>query len=318
MSHADTQALRIVDLVRHYQTAKGTVHAVDGVSLDIGHGETLGLVGESGCGKSTLGRAVVALEPVSAGHVELDGTVLTGLSRSALRPHRRHVQMIFQDPFGSLNPRSKVGQLLTEPFQVHGIGAANERRQWAMDLLMKVGLRPEHAERFPHQFSGGQRQRISIARAIALQPRLIVCDEAVSALDVSVQAQILNLLRRLQRETGVAYLFISHDLGVVGYLADRIAVMYLGRIVELAGKRQLMQAPRHPYTQVLFSSIPGHKRRESGPTRIAINGEPPSPLDPPPGCRFHTRCPLAIDRCRIEQPQLRELDSGHQVACHVA
>jgi len=310
--------LRVTDLVKHYTSAAGTVHAVDGVSLQIHRGEVLGLVGESGCGKSSLGRAIVGLEETDSGEVELDGTVLTGMSRRQLRPHRRHVQMVFQDPFGSLNPRKTVETLLTEPFQVHGIGSRAQRREWVAELLLKVGLRAEHAERFPHQFSGGQRQRISIARAIALKPRLIVCDEAVSALDVSVQAQILNLLRRLQRETGIAYLFISHDLGVVGFLAGRIAVMYLGHIVEIGTKATLLQSPRHPYTQVLFSSIPGHKSTQAWSGRISIVGEPPSPLNPPPGCRFHTRCPLAEERCRSEPPALRTVADGHRVACHLA
>jgi len=309
--------LKVTNLVKHYDTSAGVVHAVDGVSLEVGQGEVVGLVGESGCGKSTLGRTIVGLEDSDSGRVELDGIVLTGLSRKALRPHRRQVQIVFQDPFGSLNPRSTVETLLTEPFQVHGIGTRAERKRWAIELLEKVGLHGEHAARFPHQFSGGQRQRISIARAIALRPRLIVCDEAVSALDVSVQAQILNLLRRLQDETSMAYLFISHDLGVVGYLADRIAVMYLGQIVEIGLKSSLLQEPKHPYTQVLFSSIPGQTAARRGGAKLAAVGEPPSPLNPPEGCRFHARCPLAIERCRLEPPALREITPGHSVACHL-
>lgn len=309
--------LKVSNLVKHYVAPAGIVHAVDGVSLEIEPGEVVGLVGESGCGKSSLGRTIVGLEEADGGSVELDGVTLTGLSGTALRPYRRHVQMVFQDPFGSLNPRSTVQTLLTEPFQVHGIGSRTERKQWAQDLLEKVGLRAEHAFRFPHQFSGGQRQRISIARAIALKPKLIVCDEAVSALDVSVQAQILNLLSRLQSETRMAYLFISHDLGVVGYLADRIAVMYLGHIVEVGLKRSVLKQPIHPYTQVLFSSIPGQRDRRSGGPKPTPMGEPPSPLNPPSGCRFHTRCPLAVDRCRVEQPMLREVAAGHFAACHL-
>jgi oligopeptide/dipeptide ABC transporter ATP-binding protein len=312
--------LEATDVVKHYVTSAGAVRAVDGVSFTIRRGEVLGLVGESGCGKSTLGRTVMGLEEADGGSVRLDGSELVGLSRRQLRPHRRHVQMIFQDPFGSLNPRSTVQRLLTEPFEVHGIGTRAQRRQWAAELLQRVGLRPEHAFRYPHEFSGGQRQRISIARAIALQPKLVVCDEAVSALDVSVQAQIVNLLRSLQREAGLAYLFISHDLGVVGHLSDHIAVMYLGRIVEMGAKGSVLRQPLHPYTKALFSAVPGvsmASRSVGERRRPALAGEPPSPLNPPQGCRFHTRCPMAVDRCRVESPSLRQIAPDHKAACHL-
>jgi len=310
--------LAVRDLVKHHQTSAGSVRAVDGVSLVIGKGETLGLVGESGCGKSTLGRTLLGLEIADAGSIQLEGVELAGLSRRRLRPYRRRAQMVFQDPFGSLNPRSKVQDLLTEPFAVYGMGTSAERVQWARELLLKVGLRPEHAGRYPHEFSGGQRQRISIARAIALKPELLVCDEAVSALDVSVQAQIVNLLRSLRASDALSLLFISHDLGVVAHLADRIAVMYLGRIVEVGSKADIVRAPRHPYTRALFAAAPGRRLRSgAGEPPIELRGEPPSPMNPPPGCRFHTRCPLAVDRCRVQGPELRAVGPDHEVSCHV-
>ncbi|MER1968936.1 oligopeptide/dipeptide ABC transporter ATP-binding protein [Castellaniella sp. GW247-6E4] len=311
--------LAVHDLVKHHHTAAGTVRAVDGVSLEIGRGETLGLVGESGCGKSTLGRTLLGLEIADAGSIQLDGVELAGLSRRRLRPYRRRAQMVFQDPFGSLNPRTKVQALLTEPFAVYGMGTSAERQQWVRELLLKVGLRPEHASRYPHEFSGGQRQRISIARAIALRPELLVCDEAVSALDVSVQAQIVNLLKSLRASDALSLLFISHDLGVVAHLADRIAVMYLGRIVEIGSKADIVRAPRHPYTKALFAAAPGRRlRSDPGEPPVELRGEPPSPMSPPQGCRFHTRCPLAMDLCRVQGPELRAAGPGHSVSCHVA
>lgn len=312
--------LEVTDLVKHYVSSFGVVRAVDGVSLALDRSKVLGLVGESGCGKSTLGRTIMGLEVADGGSVRLDGNELIGLTPRQLRPHRRHVQMVFQDPYGSLNPRSTVRRLLTEPFEIHGIGTRAERQQWAVELLLRVGLRAEHASRYPHEFSGGQRQRISIARAIALRPKLIVCDEAVSALDVSVQAQIVNLLRSLQREVGLAYLFISHDLGVVGHLADDIAVMYLGQIVEIGAKAPLLTNPLHPYTKALFSAVPGVSLfgQASKREKLSLPGEPPSPVDPPSGCRFHTRCPFAIERCRTEAPVLRDTATNHKAACHLA
>ncbi|MDX6752489.1 oligopeptide/dipeptide ABC transporter ATP-binding protein [Geminicoccaceae bacterium 1502E] len=310
--------LEVEDLVKHHHTPAGAVRAVDGVSFAIQRGETLGFVGESGCGKSTLGRTLMRLHEPDAGTIRFEQRDVTRLGRREMRPVRRNVQMIFQDPYGSLNPRRTVRQLLTEPFQVHGIGDGADRRERVGELLERVGLHPDHAERHPHEFSGGQRQRIAIARAIALEPRLVICDEPVSALDVSIQAQIINLLRRLQRESGMAYLFISHDLSVVGYVADRIAVMYLGQIVEIAPKVELWREPLHPYTRVLFSAIPlpsppSQTRRE----RLALKGEPPSPIAPPRGCRFHTRCPHAMPVCREQTPALREVEGGRQVACHL-
>ncbi|MEO8558805.1 MAG: oligopeptide/dipeptide ABC transporter ATP-binding protein [Rhodospirillales bacterium] len=311
------QALvEVAQLVKLHDTADGTVRAVDGVSLVVRQGEVLGLVGESGCGKSTLGRAILALERPSAGAVRFAGQDLAKLGSGALRRLRRDMQIVFQDPFGSLNPRSTVERILSEPFAVHGMGSRAERRGWVQELLRKVGLRPEHAGRFPHEFSGGQRQRISIARAIALKPKFIVCDEAVSALDVSIQAQILNLLQELRMSEALTYLFISHDLGVVGRIADRIAVMYLGQIVELGSARGVARRPRHPYTQALFAAVPTVRgRREKS---AAIASEPPSPYAMPSGCRFHTRCPIAVERCRIEQPRLREVAPGQEAACHLA
>jgi len=308
--------LSVRGLVKRHRTASGTVHAVDGVDFDIAAGEVLGLVGESGCGKSTLGRALNGLDPADEGSIQFRGAELVGLGRRALRPHRREMQMVFQDPFGSLNPRSTVGAILQDPLRVHGVGTRAERRQMAAALLERVGLRATDADRYPHEFSGGQRQRISIARAIALRPKLVICDEAVSALDVSIQAQIVNLLRSLQREFGLSYLFISHDLAVVGYLSDRIAVMYLGRIVEIGTRAALLNGPRHPYTRVLFSALPG--RGGGRAERQSLTGEPPSPLNPPAGCRFHPRCPMAVDRCRTEAPAMRDLAPGHAAACHLA
>ncbi|GGF68354.1 ABC transporter ATP-binding protein [Azorhizobium oxalatiphilum] len=307
--------LAVEDLVVRFATARGAVHAVDGVSLALAAGETLGLVGESGCGKSTLGRAILRLIEPSQGHIRLDGTDVTHHSRSALRATRRKVQMVFQDPFASLDPRWTVGELIAEPLHIHGIGTRAARKAKVADILAKVGLPPEAARRYPHQFSGGQRQRIGIARALVLDPEVVVLDEPVSALDVSVQAQILNLLVDLQETLGVAFLFISHDLSVVEYVSDRVAVMYLGRMVEIADRETLFAAPAHPYTRALLDAVP-QIGGDGAPRRPPLAGDLPSPYAPPPGCRFHTRCPTAQARCGSDIPVLRTLTGGHQVACH--
>ena len=293
----------------------GQLHAVDGVSFEIGRGRTLGLVGESGSGKSTSALAVARLIPAVSGRVRLGGTDLLGLEGEALRDQRRRMQFIFQDPYSSLNPRLRAGAIVREPLDRLGIGAPAERAGRVDELFTEVGLRPEQQRLFPHQFSGGQRQRLGIARALASKPDLVICDEPVSALDVAVQAQILNLLARLQRDLGLTCLFISHDLGVVQHMCDDVAVMYMGRIVEHASRRQLFTSPRHPYTQALLSAVPSadpsRRRRE----RIMLTGDPPSPVDPPPGCRFASRCPMVEPRCRAATPAFRELEAGHRAAC---
>jgi len=311
-------------LVKHFPVKKGffssrqtgVVRAVDDVSFTIARGETLGLVGESGCGKSTTGRLLIRLLEPTSGAIRLDGVDLARMKAGALRARRRDVQIIFQDPFSSLNPRKTVGGIVAEPLIVHGVGDRRQREARVAELLKVVGLDADHAERYPHEFSGGQRQRIGIARALALNPKFIVCDEPVSALDASIQAQIVNLMQDLQREFGLTYLFISHNLAVVRHVADRVAVMYLGRIVELTDKFSLYEAPKHPYTQALLSAIPvpdpDQPRR-----RIALTGDVPSPLDPPQGCRFHTRCPHAEPRCRAIDPPLVDAGGGHHVACHL-
>ena len=300
------------------QHITGQVRAVDHVSLEIEQGETLGLVGESGCGKSTLGRVVVRLLEPTAGRIHFDGQDITALDGAALKPFRAQAQIIFQDPYSALDPRAPVGDSIAEGLKVHGVRDRDERHQRVVEMLRLVGLQPAHAERFPHEFSGGQRQRIGIARALVLRPRFVVCDEPVSALDVSVQAQVLNLLKELQRELDLTLLFISHNLAVVEHISDRVAVMYLGRIVEITDRDTLYRDPRHPYTQALLSAvpIPGAARRRE---RLVLEGDVPSPINPPAGCHFHPRCPIAAPVCAVETPALRPADGNpaHLASCHL-
>ncbi|MEJ7687923.1 MAG: oligopeptide/dipeptide ABC transporter ATP-binding protein [Variovorax sp.] len=318
--------LKVTQLKKHYMAPKRwlapqkpPIQAVDGVSFTVARGETLSLVGESGCGKTTTAKSVMRLIEPTSGSVQLDGEELLTLSAEQMRLRRRDVQIIFQDPYASLSPRLMAGEIVAEPLKNFGMRLAAERRERVQWLFSKVGLRPEAAKNYPHEFSGGQRQRLGIARALALNPKLIVCDEPVSALDVSVQAQVVNLLMDLQAEFGIAYLFVAHDLAVVRHISDRVAVMYLGHIVEVADRDTLFSAPRHPYTEILLSAVPVPNPRTPA-KRVLLQGDPPSPANPPSGCRFHTRCPLAQDLCKTQTPALTarpsEAASGHQVACH--
>ena len=316
----EVKNLKVHFPVRHglFSPVRAWVKAVDDVSFAVQPGESLGLVGESGCGKSTLGRAIIKLVNPTAGSLLLEGDDLAKQRGRRLRKRRRDFQMIFQDPVGSLNPRMSVRQILEEPLSIHRLArGTEERKRRVAELLDQVGLSANQAERYPHEFSGGQRQRIGIARALAVQPKLIVCDEPVSALDVSVQAQIINLLADLQKALGVAYLFIAHDLAVVEHISQRIMVMYLGKVVEIGPASEVVRHPHHPYTQALISAVPALDR-DTGRKRIVLGGEIPSPLAPPSGCPFHTRCPIAEDVCRSELPPLREITSGHWAACHLA
>jgi peptide/nickel transport system ATP-binding protein len=307
--------LAVSELQTHFNTPRGLLRAVDGISFEVERGESLGLVGESGCGKSTLGKTLLRLVDPTSGSIRFDGAEIATASQSAVRPYRARMQMIFQDPFASLNPRQTIGEILTAPLAVHGVADRQERRRRVAQAIERVGLPAASVNRYPHEFSGGQRQRIGIARALILEPELIICDEPVSALDLSIQAQILNLLVEMKRDLGLSYLFISHDLSVVRFFADRVLVMYLGRIVESASAADLWRDPRHPYTRALIDAVPDpNRRRHAAP----LAGDLPSPEDVPAGCRFHPRCPLATEICSREEPQPAVIADGHRVACHHA
>ncbi|MCC6469845.1 MAG: ABC transporter ATP-binding protein [Alphaproteobacteria bacterium] len=320
---ANSKLLEVSGLTRHFHLGGGflgrkaeTVYAVDGISFDLGEGETLGLVGESGCGKSTAGKTILRLLTPTSGTIKLRGRDISALAKAELRPFRRDMQVIFQDPYSSLNPQMTAGDIVAEPMLNFAIAGASDRRRRAAELFQRVGLRQEAMAKYPHEFSGGQRQRLGIARALASGPSLIVCDEPVSALDVSVQAQIINLLIDLQRQMGLSYLFIAHDLAVVQHISQRVAVMYLGKIVEIAQTDALFAEPLHPYTEALLASVPAPDPRVKK-SRKLLTGDVPSPIRPPPGCRFHTRCPYAEARCKVEEPVLEAKRDGHLVACHL-
>ena len=328
MADNNTPLLKVEHLHKEFPTGSGfmggkfskkVVSAVNDLSFEIRAGETFGLVGESGCGKSTTGRAIMHLDPPTSGKVYFEGRDISKMNKKELKAMRREMQFIFQDPYASLNPRMTIGEIISEPMVIHGIGTPEERIERVRELLDVVGLNPEHINRYPHEFSGGQRQRVGIARSFILRPKLIICDEPVSALDVSIQAQVLNLLKDLQKQYGTAYLFIAHDLSVVQHISDRVAVMYLGKMVELSDWKSLYAEPNHPYTQALLSAVPiPDPDVQQNRKRIILAGDPPSPIEPPSGCRFHTRCPIAQAKCSEEAPEFREIGEGHFCACHYA
>ena len=316
--------LEVRNLTKHFALRKGLfgrtsayVRAVDDVSFAINAGETLGLVGESGCGKSTTGKTLLKLLQPDSGSILFNGTDITAFDRKRMAAVRRELQIVFQDPYSSINPRTTAGNYVGEPLHIHGLARGREAKARVAELFDHVGLRPEQMRRYPHEFSGGQRQRLAVARALSLNPKLIVADEAVSALDVSIQASVINLLKDLQQEFGLAYLFIAHDIGVVEHVSHRVAVMYLGKLVEIADRHVLFTSPQHPYTQALLSAVPIPNPRVRRERRLLLKGDVPSPINPPPGCRFHTRCPIAEERCRVEEPKLRELGPGQLTACHL-
>jgi oligopeptide transport system ATP-binding protein len=317
--------LEVKNLKKYFEISKGFfgrskeyVQAVDDISFFIRKGETLGLVGESGCGKSTTGRTIIRLYEPTAGEIIYDGVDISNLSENDLKSYRKKIQMIFQDPYASLNSRMTVGDIIGESLDIHGIATGDARQERVFDLLNRVGLSKDHASRYPHEFSGGQRQRIGIARALAVDPEFIICDEPISALDVSIQAQVVNMLDDLQKEYGLTYLFIAHDLSMVKHISDRIGVMYLGKLVEVTGRNELYDSPEHPYTQALLSAIPiPDPEVTRNAQRIILEGDVPSPINPPSGCRFRTRCSYAMERCAEEEPVLREVNEGHFVACHL-